>query len=353
MGGVDAQIEVRIGPLDVAVDLHAEPGELLVLVGPNGAGKTTVLRALAGLSPLERGCITLDGVVLDDPDADVFVAPEQRPVSVVFQDGLLFPHLSAVENVAFGLRSRSTTRAVARTRAQEWLERVELGDRAGDKPRELSGGQQQRVALARALVTEPALLLLDEPLAALDATTRTMMRRQLRRQLDAYEGVRVLVTHDPVEALTLADRLVVLEHGRVVQRGTADDLRRHPRSRYVADLVGVNLVSGTLVGDALTTANGTLVHVTNPEQLHGAAVAVVHPRAVALYRRRPEGSPRNVWPATLVDLDVTGDRLRAYTDGAVPLVAEITAAAQHELGLAVGDTVWVAAKASEIEAQAE
>jgi molybdate transport system ATP-binding protein len=353
MKGLDAHIELRIGPLDVAVELDADPGELLVLVGPNGAGKTTVLRALAGLLPLELGRIALDGIVLDDPQADVFVAPEQRPVSVVFQEGLLFPHLSALENVAFGLRARATSRAVARSRAREWLERVELGDRVNDKPRQLSGGQQQRVALARALVTEPRLLLLDEPLAALDATTRTAMRRELRRHLKAYDGVRVLVTHDPVEALTLGDRLVVLESGHVVQHGAPDELRRHPRSRYVADLVGVNLVSGTLAGDTLTTANGTPVHVTNPDHLHGAAVAVVHPRVVALHRARPEGSPRNVWQATLIDLDVAGDRLRAYTDGPVPLVAEITTAAQHELGLAVGDAVWISAKASEIEAQAE
>jgi molybdate transport system ATP-binding protein len=351
MGGLDARIELRIGPLDLAVDLRADPGELLVLVGPNGAGKTTALRALAGLLPVERGRIALDGTVLDDPDAAVFVVPEQRPVSVVFQDGLLFPHLSALENVAFGLRSRSMPRADARARAHAWLERVDLGDRASERPRNLSGGQQQRVALARALVTEPRLLLLDEPLAALDATTRTAMRRELRRHLQAYDGVRVLVTHDPVEALTLGDRLVVLEAGRVVQEGKPDDLRRRPRSRYVADLVGVNLVNGTLAGDTLTTPNGTLVHVSNPDHLAGPAVAVVHPRVVALHRTRPEGSPRNVWHATLVDLDVAGERVRAYTEGPVPLVAEITTAAQHALGLAVGVDVWISAKASEIEAQ--
>ncbi len=351
MRGLDAHVELRLGTLDVAVALRADPGELLVLVGPNGAGKTTLLRALAGLLPVERGRITVDGTVLDEPVARVFVPPEQRPVSVVFQDGLLFPHLSAVENVAFGLRARGVARGAARARAREWLERVDLGDRAAEKPRRLSGGQQQRVALARALVTEPRLLLLDEPLAALDATTRTAMRRELRRHLQAYDGMRVLVTHDPVEALTLGDRLVVLEGGRVVQQGSPDELRRHPRSRYVADLVGVNLLSGTVAGDTLTTANGSPVHVSNPDQLHGPAVAVVHPRAVALHRTRPEGSPRNVWQATLVDLDVAGDRLRAYTAGPVPLVADITPAAQEALGLQVGDDLWISAKASEIEAQ--
>jgi molybdate transport system ATP-binding protein len=351
MHGLHADIRLQLGPLDLAVEIDVPAGQPLVLVGPNGAGKTTTLRALAGLLPIARGRIVLDEVVLDDPEADVFVAPEERPVAVVFQDGLLFPHLTALENVAFGLRSRSVPRQEARTRAHGWLARVGLHDRASAKPRELSGGQQQRVALARALVTEPKLLLLDEPLAALDTTTRTAMRRELRRHLREYRGVRLLVTHDPVEALTLADNLVVVEEGRVIQRGSPDELRRRPRSRYVADLVGVNLVTGDLDADTLTTDAGAALHVTNPERARGPARATVHPRAVALHRQRPEGSPRNVWPATLADVDLTGERVRVFADGPIPLVAEITSAARDELGLEPGDDVWVSVKATEIDVE--
>jgi molybdate transport system ATP-binding protein len=351
MEGLHADIGLTIGPLDLDLEIDARADALVVLVGPNGAGKTTALRAIAGLLPIERGRISLDGHVLDDPDGGVFVEPEQRPVAVVFQEGLLFPHLSALENVAFGLRSRSVARDDARARARAWLERVGLGDRAGAKPRELSGGQQQRVALARALVTEPKLLLLDEPLAALDATTRAAMRREVRRHLREYRGVRLLVTHDPVEALSLGDQLVVVENGRVVQQGPPDALRRHPRSRYVADLVGVNLVTGDLDAGILTTSSGAALHVANPDRARGHARATVHPRAVALHRERPDGTPRNVWPATLTDVDIAGDRVRVFADGPVPLVAEITAAARDALHLEPGAAVWVAVKASEIDVQ--
>jgi molybdate transport system ATP-binding protein len=347
--GLDARFGVRVDEFELAVELAVGAGGLVALVGPNGAGKTTLLRALAGLLPVDRGRIALDGVVLDDPGSDVFVPPERRAVAVVFQDGLLFPHLSALENVAFGLRSRGAARAIARVRAAEWLARVDLADRAGAKPAQLSGGQQQRVALARALVTEPRLLLLDEPLAALDASTRTQVRRELRHHLDAYDGVRIVVTHDPLEALSLADHLVVLEGGTVVQRGTPDDVRRRPRSRYVADLVGLNLVIGTVAGAVLTTASGAALHVANPDALVGAAVAVVHPRAVALHASRPDGSPRNVWSATVTDLDQDGDRLRCRTSGPIDLVAEITVAARDDLGLAPGCEVWVSVKASEVD----
>jgi molybdate transport system ATP-binding protein len=283
--------------------------------------------------------------VLDDPVAAVWVPTERRSIGYVFQNHLLFPHLSALENVAFGLRARGVAKAEARRRGAAWLERVGLADYASARPRSLSGGQAQRVALARALVLEPRLLLLDEPLAALDATTRVEIRRDLRRHLGAHPGSRIVVTHDPVDAFALADRVVVLEDGRVAQSGTVDELREQPRSRYVADLVGVNLYRGVASGhQVLLSAGGEL---TVADSFAGEVLAVVHPRAVALHRRAPDGTPRNVWSGTVEHVDVEGDRVRVVVHAAVPITAEITRAAANELELREATPVWASVKATE------
>ena len=343
---LDAHIVCTLGDFHVDAELVAKPGEVVALLGPNGAGKTTVFRCLAGLLPLVAGHITLGDECLDDPDADVFVVPERRPVAVVFQDYLLFPNLTALENVAFGLRARGVPKNDARARAAAWLDRVGLADHASHRPRSLSGGQAQRVALARALATEPRLLLLDEPLAALDAGARGDVRRDLRRHLTTFDGVRLLVTHDPVDAYALADRVVILEAGRVVQTGTLADVTARPRSRYIADLVGVNLLTGTGDHGIITTTTGGRIFAADP--IDGPVFAVIQPHAVALYPTAPEGSPRNVWAATVADIDRQADRARVRLDGSVPLVAEITVAALDALTLRPGDTIWASVKATEI-----
>lgn len=344
--GLEATVALRLGGLALDVDLRLPTGEVVALLGPNGAGKTTLLRALAGLVPFERGRVVLDGAVLEDTATSAYVPPERRPIGMVFQDHLLFPSLSALENVAFGLRARGVPRGEARNRAAEWLERVDLAGHAGARPAALSGGQAQRVALARALAIEPRLLLLDEPLAALDASTRLETRRELRRQLERYEGVRLLVTHDPLEAMALAERLVVLEEGRVVQAGTTAEISARPRSRYVADLVGVNLLRGRASGDRVEVGPSTSLVV--PGAGTGEVFAVVHPRAVALYRSLPAGTPRNVWQGAAEDLDFEGERVRVRVGGPVPIVAEVTPAAVAELRLAEGGPVWVSLKATEV-----
>ena len=346
-GSLHARVRLTRGTLRLDVDLDLDTGQTVALLGPNGAGKTTFLRALAGLQPLDRGAVALDGRVLEDVATGVNVAPEDRPIGVVFQDYLLFPHLSALENVAFGLRCRGMARADARRRATGWLERVGLGDRVDAKPRELSGGQAQRVALARALATDPRLLLLDEPLSALDASTRLEVRRELRRHLASFPGVRLLVTHDPLEAIALADVLVVLEEGRVVQTGPPADVTAHPRSRYVAELVGVNLYRATGAGDRVVLPTGGELQA--PAAGTGEVFALVHPRAVSLHRREPEGTPRNVWKGTAESLDLEGERVRVRVGGPLPIVAEVTPAAVAELHLADGGEVWVSVKAAEIE----
>jgi molybdate transport system ATP-binding protein len=226
------------------------------------------------------------------------------------------------------------------------LERVGLTDLADVRPAALSGGQAQRVALARALATDPRLLLLDEPLSALDVTTRADTRRDLRRHLANVSGIRLVVTHDPLEAMALADRLMVIEGGRLVQSGRPAEVTARPRSRYVADLVGVNLFRGQARGTQVELETGGALTVADEAQ--GEVFAVVHPRAVAVFRQRPDGTPRNVWPLRAVDIDLHGDRVRVRLLGAVSIVAEVTPAALADLGLAGGREVWAAVKATEI-----
>ena len=341
-----ADLRLRRGAfvLDAAIDLA--DGEVVALLGPNGAGKSTVLSLLAGLAALDDGRIDVDGVVLDDPTASVFVPPEQRPIGMVFQDYLLFPHLDAAENVAFGLRARGVGRAEARRQAAAWLARVGLAEHVAARPLRLSGGQQQRVALARALATTPRVLLLDEPLAALDAATRRDIRHELRGQLDALEGSALLVTHDPVDAYALADRVLVLADGQVLQGGGLRDVAAHPRSRYVADLVGTNLVRGVLHAGVVRTTDGFELAVADTGD--GDRFVTIPPSAVAIYRTRPDGSPRNVWPATVVDLDERADRVRVSLDGPLPVIAEVTHGSLLSLELRPGTEVWASVKATEI-----
>src|SRR4051794_37422319 len=280
--GVDAVLEVALGDLRLDAHLTAAPGEVVALLGPNGAGKTTALRALAGLVALDAGHVRVDGEVLDDPALGMFRPPEQRAVTVVFQDHLLFPHLSALDNVAFGLRARGIGRAEARREAAGWLDRFSLAAKAGDKPRRLSGGQAQRVALARALAPNPRLLLLDEPLAALDAGTRTTVRRDLRRYLDAFDGATILVTHDPLDALALATRVVILESGSVAQTGPILDMPPPPRPRSVAAPTGLTLPRGTPHGSEVRLDGGATTPHT-ADRADGPVYALIHPRAVAVH----------------------------------------------------------------------
>ncbi|MFF2512892.1 ABC transporter ATP-binding protein [Streptomyces sp. NPDC058086] len=342
--GLDAHLVVHRDAFRLDIALAAAPGDVVALLGPNGAGKSTALRALAGLTPLsDGGRIRLDGADLGR------TPPEARPVGVVFQDYLLFPHLSALDNVAFGPRCQGVPKAVARERAAEWLDRMGLAEHAAAKPRRLSGGQAQRVALARALATHPRLLLLDEPLAALDARTRLDVRSQLRRHLSDFEAVAVLVTHDPLDAMVLADRLVVVEHGRVVQEGTPSDIARHPRTDYIAQLVGLNLYRGAAEGHTVRLDTGPAI--TTTEDLAGPVLVAFPPSAVTLYRDRPTGSSaRNVWRCEVAGLETHGDQIRADLTGELALAADLTTVAAAELDLHTGAPVWATVKAAQTHA---
>lgn len=346
---LQARLALRRGDFSLEVELDVAEGETVALLGPNGAGKSSTLRTLAGLVALEAGRLELDGTVLDDPVTGVLVPPERRSVGLVFQDYLLFPHLSCLENVAFGLRARGTHRHDARARAQAWLDRVGLPSYASARPGSLSGGQAQRVALARALVTEPRLLLLDEPLAALDAGTRSEVRADLRRHLQAYDGSALVVTHDALDAMVLADRIVVLEGGRVVQQGTPAEVARAPRTDYVAALVGLNLHRGHGRDGAVVLDGGGELHASTPAR--GEVLVAYRPSAVALHTSRPEhSSPRNVWPGRVRGLEQHADSVRVQVDGRPPVLADVTAAAAAELALVPGVQVWVSVKASEVTA---
>nr|WP_189329730.1 ABC transporter ATP-binding protein [Actinoplanes ianthinogenes] len=339
---VDAHLVVRRGDFELDIALTIEPGETVALLGPNGAGKTTALRALAGLAPLSGGHVTLAGQDLSA------TPPERRRVGVVFQDYLLFPHLSARDNVAFGPRRQGVDRRGAHAIADRWLERVGLAEFARRKPRHLSGGQAQRVALARALAVDPALLLLDEPLAALDARTRLETRAELRRHLAAHPGATLLVTHDPLDALVLADRLVIIEGGRVVQEGDAATITARPRTDYVAQLVGLNLFRGRGDGHVVRISGDFVLTAT--DVVHGDAFVAFSPAAVALHPRQPDGSPRNTWPAVLTDIQRHGDNLRVRLAGPIVVAADITPAAAAQLDLQPGRELWAAVKASETRA---
>jgi len=343
---LDATVHLTLGALALDMNLTIGEGEVVALLGPNGAGKTTLLRAIAGLVPIASGRVQLDGQVLEDAATGDYVPTEQRPIGVVFQDYLLFPHLSVLDNVAFGLRSRGTRPKEAAGKAAAWLDRVGLSSYARAKPNALSGGQRQRVALARALAPDPRLLLLDEPLAALDVTTRAEVRRDLKHHLASFPGLRLVVTHDPLEAAALADRLVVMENGRLVQTGSPAEVTEHPRSQYVADLVGVNLLRGQADQGSVRLPGGTVIAAAGAES--GEVFAVIHPRAVALHRQRPEGSPRNVWRGRITGIELMGGRVRVRVDGEVPVVAEVTPAALRELGLEEGGEVWLSFKATEV-----
>lgn len=347
--GLHARLRVARDRFALEVDLDVAAGQVLALLGPNGSGKTTALRALAGLLPLTAGSVGLDGLCLDDPQAGRFVVTEDRPVGMVFQDYLLFPHLNAIENVAFGLRARGAGRRAAEAEAAQWLDRVGLVEHARAKPGQLSGGQAQRVALARALVTQPRLLLLDEPLAALDASTRLEIRSDLRRHLAEFTGTTVLVTHDPLDAMVLADQLVVVEDGRAVQQGVPSEVARAPRTDYVARLVGLNLYRGSARDAVVALVGGGELQIA--ERYTGEVFVAFPPSAVALHSSWPDGaSPRNAWPGRVSGMEQHAETVRVRVEASPSVLADITTAAVADLGLVPGAEVWVALKATETHA---
>jgi molybdate transport system ATP-binding protein len=341
---LDADFTVRRPEHTTKVALAAVPGEVIGLIGPNGAGKSTTLRALAGLVQISEGHIVLEGRELSGPR--IHVPANERRIGFVFQDHLLFPHLSALDNVAFGPQARGSNRRQARATALEWLGRLSIQELSARRPRELSGGQAQRVAIARALASDPQLLLLDEPTASLDASGAMSLRTQLREHLRRFEGVSIVVTHTALDAMVLADRLVVLDDGVIVQTGAPSDIAAHPRTPHAAALVGLNFMQGRAQAGVLASPGGARIVAAEP--LNGPAYAAFSPTAVSLYVERPSGSPRNVWHGRVESLTPHGDAVRVQLDTDPPILADVTPAALAALHIEPGSRLWASVKATEV-----
>jgi molybdate transport system ATP-binding protein len=333
---------------ELALSLTIEPGRTAAVLGPNGAGKSTVVETVAGLIGLSAGAVSLGSRTLDEPSRGIFVPPEDRRIGVVFQDYLLFEHLSVTDNVAFGLTATGTGRREAAAIARRWIERLELGGLEDRRPSALSGGQAQRVAIARALATEPDLLLLDEPLAALDVETRAELRRVLREHLSGFAGPRLIITHDPSDAFTMADSIHIIEHGRCTQQGTVDEIRRRPATAYVAALTGTNFLTGHNRGGSITL-DSTNFELRTATTESGPVQAIIDPRAVSLYDSQPVGSPRNNWHTTIEWVEPLGETTRVQLAGPLPLLADVTPSAADAMGLAPGRAIWAAVKATEVK----
>ena len=354
---VAGALDLTASVVDRAIDLElrVQPGEVVAVLGANGAGKSTLLSLISGLIRPDSGRITLDGQVLVDTQRRVWVPSHRRGVVLLAQQALLFPHLTATDNVAFGPRSKGGSRRDAAAQARRWLAAVDATELADRRPGQLSGGQAQRIAIARALAAEPALLLLDEPMAALDVAVAPALRQLLRKVLRDTGRTALLVTHDLIDALTLADRVVVLDAGRIVEDGPTRTVLTRPRSAFAARIAGVDLIAGTAVEQGLLTADG--VHVSgilDPTCAVGQrAVAVFSPAAVAIHLTPPTGSPRNHLPVTVAELEPRGELIRVHAadtpGGAGDLIADITAASAADLDLVPGRRVHYAIKAVEIQ----
>jgi molybdate transport system ATP-binding protein len=357
----ELQLRAVVADRNLDVEFSVSAGEVLAVLGPNGAGKSTALHVIAGLLRPDEGLVRLGDRVLTDTATGVDVATHDRRVGLLLQDPLLFPHLSVAANVAFGMpRSpRARQKAPKKARALRWLREVDAEEFADRKPRQLSGGQAQRVAIARALAAEPDVLLLDEPLAGLDVAAAAAIRAVLRAVVARSGCAVILITHELLDVFTLADRVLVLESGKIREIGPVADVLAAPRSQFGARIAGVNLVSGTIGPDgSLRSGSGAHLHGTLADEFGGQApagqeaIAVFAPAAVAVYQSPPHGSPRNTLEVTVAALDTRGSavlvRGQEQTDGAPGLAAEITVDAAAELRLVPGDRVWFTVKALEV-----
>ena len=348
------QLRARLTDRDADFDLDLAGGDVLAVLGPNGAGKSTLLALIAGLLRPDQGRIVLGERVLTDTAAGVFVPAYQRGVAMLAQQAMLFPHLSAAANVGYGPRCKGHSRAGARAIAAHWLHAVDADELAERRPRELSGGQAQRIAIARALATEPSILLLDEPMAALDVAAAPAIRRLLRDILHTDKRTAVIVTHDLLDALAIANRVIVVEHGRIVEAGPVRDVLASPRSNFAARMAGVNLVAGVVIQPGvIRTPWGSEVFGMDGPDPGTAAVALFAPTAVSVDTQPPHGSPRNVIRTTIAELEVHGATVRVrgtdQPDGSSGLSADITPAAVADLDLTPGQEVYFVVKTMEVQ----
>jgi molybdate transport system ATP-binding protein len=342
---LDVELQHRLSRLELDVALSVGH-ETLALVGPSGAGKSTILRAIAGLVRPDRGRVVHGSKVLLDTSREVSLPPEERRVGMVYQDGALFPFMSVLANVAYGVRGDGRTR---RDRAQSVLERFGISALGSARPGDLSGGERQRVALARALASEPGILLLDEPLSALDAVTRSEVAAELARRLAEVALPTIMVSHDFADVLGLADRVAVLQLGRIVQSGAPHELAEAPTSAFVASLAGVNYFVGTASRrDDLTEVRGDgwASPLRSADLVDGPVGVAVYPWDIALSPHVPEGSALNAVAGSIRRVAVVGNRARISVDSKPPIVAEVTEESVRRLGLGGGSIVVASWKAT-------
>jgi molybdate transport system ATP-binding protein len=347
----ELQASIRDRNFEMSVSLA--DGETLAILGPNGAGKSTLLGVIAGLLRPEAGSARIGDkeLFMLDGGTHFWSPPHLRGTALLAQEALLFPHLNALDNVAFGPRSAGASKAAARETAQHWLAEVDALPLADRKPSQLSGGQAQRVAVARALAAEPELLLLDEPMAALDIHAAPLLRRVLKRVLKGRMAI--IVTHDVLDAYMLADRVIVVENGRIAEEGPTRQVLERPRSHFAAGLSGLNLVAGTIASEGITTPDGRVFagqHDPDWSPVPGqAGVAAFPPSSVSVFLGDVHGSPRNSFPVTITDLEPYGDQIRVRASSgpaAQALSADITPASSADLGLIPGMEVRFVVKSA-------
>ncbi len=339
---LDARVILNRDSLTLDVELQLQHGEVIAVLGPNGAGKTSLLHALLGWLELESGWIMVDGEVIDSPDTDSYVPPQHRPFGMVFQDGLLFPHMSVEKNILFGAGKDFNLKPLA--------ESLQANELLAKFPSELSAGERQRAAIARSLAARPKVLFLDEPFSALDIQGKRRGRSLLKEALAIGVSGCLMVTHDLVDAFTLADRVMVIEGGKLTQFDVPDRIRSRPGSEWIADLVGWNYYEGIGEGSVVTLPHGTTIF-TAQDDLDGPTSISINPASVSIFRSQPSGSPRNSWLSSIQSIEILGGRARVSLVGEIDICADITITAANELRQLISSEVWVSVKATEVDTQ--
>ena len=339
---LDARVILNRDSLTLDVELQLQHGEVIAVLGPNGAGKTSLLHALLGWLELESGWIMVDGEVIDSPDTDSYVPPQHRPFGMVFQDGLLFPHMSVEKNILFGAGKDFNLKPLA--------ESLQANELLAKFPSELSAGERQRAAIARSLAARPKVLFLDEPFSALDIQGKRRGRSLLKEALAIGVSGCLMVTHDLVDAFTLADRVMIIEGGKLTQFDVPDRIRSRPGSEWIADLVGWNYYEGIGEGSVVTLPHGTTIF-TAQDDLDGPTSISINPASVSIFKSQPSGSPRNSWLSSIQNIEILGGRARVSLVGEIDICADITTVAANELRQSISSEVWVSVKATEVDTQ--
>jgi len=350
---LSVQVGKQLEEFSLEIEFDVMPAETLVIIGPSGCGKTTTLNIIAGLLDPDEGRIALGNQVLYHGESMFSLAAERRRIGYVFQDFALFPHMSVAENVGYALKAQRRSRAEISRRVDEVLHLVGIHDLKTRRPGALSGGERQRVALARAIACDAQILLLDEPLGSLDAQTRNRVRGELHRMLRMVGRIAIMVTHDYVDALTFGDKICVLDRGKVLQMGSREELLHHPKTRFVADLTGVNFFEGTISAGsdekmAEIWVGDSCLYAASDRKEQGGALVAFFPSDVVVSREAPRTSARNVFHSQIKEIVHMGDKVRLSLNGALPMCAEVSADTLDALGLAAGDNIYASLKATAI-----